>query len=54
MADRGFTIKDHLLDHGVSLNIPHILMGRDRLTPRKEVQAKRTARVRIRVELEKT
>ena len=49
MADRGFIIKDHLLDHGVSLNIPPFLMGRDRLTS-QEVQAKHTARVRIHVE----
>jgi hypothetical protein len=50
MADRGFIIKDHLFDHGISLNIPPFLMGRDRLTPQEEVQAKRTARVRIHVE----
>ena len=47
MADRGFVIKDHLFDHGVNVNIPPFLMGRDRLTPQEEVQAKRTARVRI-------
>ena len=50
MANRGFIIKDHLLDHGVSLNIIPFLMGRDRLTHQEEVQAKRTTRVRIHVE----
>jgi hypothetical protein len=50
MADRGFVIKDHLFDHGLSLNIPPFLMGRERLTPQEEMQAKRIARVRIHVE----
>jgi DDE superfamily endonuclease len=50
MADRGFLIKDYLMDYNVSLNMPPFLHGRTRLTPQEEKAAKRTARVRIHVE----
>ena len=50
MADRGFIIRDHLFDHGVTLNMPPFLKGRKCLTPQEERSAKHIARIRIHVE----
>ena len=50
MADRGFTIKDMLMDIGAELNIPPFMEGRQQL-PSDEVQeGRRIASVRIHVE----
>lgn len=50
IADRGFLIKDILLERKVDLNIPPFLGKRDRLTAHEEILTKRIARVRIHVE----
>jgi hypothetical protein len=50
LADRGFTIKDILLEKQVTLNIPPFLRGRSKLSAHEELQTRRIARVRIHVE----
>lgn len=50
VADRGFKVRDLLLEKGASLNIPPFLNGRDRLTPQEELQTRRLAKARIHVE----
>ena len=49
MADKGINIADDLL-HGVSLNIPPFLRGKDSLTIEEEKETRKIATVRIHVE----
>ena len=50
MADRGFTIRDILLERKVYQNIPPFLNGRAHFTTGEEISTRRIARVRIHVE----
>lgn len=50
MADRGFTIKDQLLPHKVSLNIPPFMEGRARLPADEVKKGRKIASLRIHVE----
>lgn len=50
MADRGFTIKDMLKEHGVELNIPPFMEGRQQLPPNAIESGRRIASLRIHVE----
>ena len=50
MADRGFTIRDILMNKKVDLNIPPFLNGRAHFTATEEINTRRIARVRIHVE----
>ena len=50
MADRGFTIRDILMERKVDLNIPPFLNGRAHFTAGEEIRTRRIARVRIHVE----
>ena len=50
MADRGFTIKDHIEKIGAKLNIPPFLDGRQQLQPEDISTGRRIASLRIHVE----
>ena len=50
MADRGFTIRDILMNKKVDLNIPPFLNGRAHFTATEEINTRRIARVKIHVE----
>ncbi len=50
LADRGFTIREHLQRYGVNINIPPFLGKRSKFTAPEELETKRIARVRIHVE----
>ena len=50
MADRGFTIRDILMNKKVDLNIPPCLNGRAHFTATEEINTRRIARVIIYVE----
>ncbi len=50
MADRGFTVKDMLMDIGVELNIPPFMEGRQQLPGTEVEEGRRIAAVRIHVE----
>ena len=50
MADRGFTIKDQLSPHGVSLNIPPFMEGRSQLSASDIKKGRKIASLRIHVE----
>ena len=49
MADRGFTIRDILMERKVDLNIPPFINGRAHFTAGEEISTRRIARVRIHV-----
>ena len=50
MADKGFDIKDVLLQYGVRLNIPPFRQGEMQMTPEDLMSTKKIAGVRIHVE----
>ena len=50
MADQGFTIKDQLSPHGVSLNIPPFMEGRSQLSASDIKKGRKIASLRIHVE----
>ena len=50
MADKGFDIKDLLLQYGVRLNIPPFRQGEMQMTPEDLMSTKKIAGVRIHVE----
>ena len=50
MADKGFDIKDLLLEYGVRLNIPPFRQGEMQMTPEDLMSTKKIAGVRIHVE----
>ena len=50
MADRGFTIHDHLSTLGITLNIPPFMEGRSQLPANEVKRGRKIASLRIHVE----
>ena len=50
MADRHFNIEEDLVLHGVRLNIPPLLHGKEQLTEKELIITRRIASLRILVE----
>ena len=50
MVDRGFQVRDLLLEKGADIVIPSSLAGRDHLTPQEEALTRNIAKKRIHVE----
>ena len=50
MADRGFDIEEDLVLHGVRLNNPPFLRGKEQLTEKELIITRRIASLRIHVE----
>ena len=50
MADRHFIIEEDLVLHGVHLNIPPLLHGKEQLTEKKLIITRHIASLKIRVE----